>query len=215
MNVKLIHVTPDAETLIAYCARVSSEKQENPEYAKLLAYCIKHKHWSIFQMASLCVEITTSRAIAAQILRHRSMNFQEFSQRYQAVDSFEKYEARRQDKKNKQNSIDDMSDEDRIFFDEAQDNVWSKSKELYDEALARGIAKEQARFLLPLNTTTKLYMHGTVRDMIHYCTVRCDISTQKEHRAIALDIWAIIRKELPVVAQAVEDVYPAMKGADV
>ena len=212
MEVKFIHITPEAEKHIAYCARVSSENQENPDYAKLLAYCIRHKHWSIFQMASLCVEITTSRGIAAQILRHRSMNFQEFSQRYSVANDYESYEARRQDKKNKQNSIADMSDNDKAWFSFAQGRVWDTSYELYEQALGRGIAKEQARFLLPLNTQTKLYMHGTVRDMIHYCTVRCDVSTQKEHREIALAVWAIVREQLPVVASAVEECYPSLKG---
>lgn len=210
MEVKLIHVTPDAEKHIAYCARVSSGNQENPNYAKLLSYCAKHGHWSVFQMASMCVEITTSRAIAAQILRHRSMNFQEFSQRYQQVSEYERYEARRQDLKNRQNSINDMSSEDQEWFFNAQEEVWKDSKALYDEALSKGIAKEQARMLLPLNTSTKLYMHATLRDFIHYCNVRCDVSTQKEHREIALKIWEIFKNQFPTVAEAVEEVYPAL-----
>lgn len=212
MQVKFVHVTPEAEKLIAYCARVSSGQQENPNYAKLLAYCAKHGHWSVFQMASMCVEIETSRAIAAQILRHRSMNFQEFSQRYQAVGGFESYPARRQDVKNRQNSLDDMSEEDSKWFAEAQDKVWASTKALYDEALTKGIAKEQARFLLPLNTTSKLYMHGTIRDFIHYCNVRKDPSTQKEHRDIANAVWAILKEQLPIVAEAAEEVFPNLKG---
>lgn len=211
MEVKFIHATPDAEKHISYCARVSSGNQENPNYAKLLAYCAKHGHWSVFQMASMCVEITTSRAIAAQILRHRSMNFQEFSQRYQEVNDYEQYDARRQDTKNRQNSLDDMSTDDKFWFTLAQEKVWASSKELYDEALSKGIAKEQARFLLPLNTTSKLYMHGTLRDFIHYCNVRCDASTQKEHRDIAVNVWSIFKTQFPIVAEAAEEVFSNLR----
>lgn len=205
MKVELVHSTPEGERLIAYCARVSSEKQDNPDYAKLLSYCIKHKHWSIFEMASMCVEIETSRAIAQQILRHRSFHFQEFSQRYaQAIDKPEFYPARRQDSKNRQNSIDDMSDKDRAWFIRAQQDNWDECYSLYVQALDRGVAKEQARFLLPLSTTTKMYMHGTVRDWIHYLLVRTDKSTQLEHRLIAEECKKIFIKEYPVVAQALE-----------
>lgn len=203
-HVKLIHITPDAEKHIAYCARVSSPNQENPEFAKLIKYLIKHKHWSPLEMASMCVEITTSRAIAPQILRHRSFSFQEFSQRYSAAQQFEIYDARRQDVKNKQNSIDDLSDEVQSWFHEAQSKVIITANELYSEALNKGIAKECARALLPLNTTTKLYMHGTVRSFVHYVQVRTDASTQLEHREIAEEIKKIMVEELPTVAAALE-----------
>ena len=203
-GVKLIHITPDAEKHIAYCARVSSPNQENPEFSKLIKYLIKHKHWSPLEMASMCVEITTSRAISPQILRHRSFSFQEFSQRYSAAQQFEIYDARRQDEKNKQNSIDDLSDEVQEWFHEAQSKVIVTASELYSEALNRGIAKECARSLLPLNTTTKLYMHGTVRSFVHYVQVRADVSTQLEHREIAEEIKKIMIQELPTIASALE-----------
>jgi thymidylate synthase (FAD) len=204
MNVSLIHITQDAEKLMAYCARVSSSKQDNPEYEKLLGYCIKNSHWSVFEMASMCVEIVTSRAIAQQILRHRSFNFQEFSQRYAEVTNFELYEARRQDTKNRQNSIDDMSEETKGWFLYAQASIQERSEALYEEALKLGIAKEQARFLLPLSTTTKLYMHGTVRSFIHYLNLRTGNGTQKEHKEIAEAIKAIFIEQLPTVSKALE-----------
>jgi len=202
MKVKLIHITPKAEAHIGYCARVSSPKQDNPEVSKLITYLIKHKHWSPLEMASMCVEIHTTRAIAPQILRHRSFSFQEFSQRYAAVNEFEFYEARRQDIKNKQNSIDDMPKDDKEWFLKAQDLVSDHNLMFYNLALQKGIAKELCRSLLPLNTVTKLYMHGTIRSFLHYCEVRCDISTQKEHRDIANAIKAIIVQELPLISKA-------------
>lgn len=202
MQVKLIHSTPNGEALIAYCARVSSPNQDNPEYEKLLAYCIKHNHWSIFEQAGLNIEIVTSRAIAQQILRHRSFHFQEFSQRYAQALDVEIYEARRQDAKNRQNSIDDLSEETKEWFKRAQEDTWDESYSLYIQALEKGIAKECARGLLPLNTQTRLYMHGTVRDWIHYINVRCDKSTQLEHRLIAEECKKIIAKEYPTVAKA-------------
>ncbi len=201
-NVKLIHITPDSENVIAYCARVSSPKQDNPEHAKLLKYLIENKHWSPYEMASMCIEIKTSRAIAQQILRHRSFSFQEFSQRYAEAQDFDYYQARRQDTKNRQNSIDDMSEEDQKWFLDAQEKVVLLSNDLYKEALNRNIAKEQARFLLPLLTQTKLYMHGSIRSFIHYVDLRTDVSTQLEHREIALQIKEIMKKELPVISQA-------------
>jgi len=206
MQVNLISVTPKAEELMGYCARVSSpDNQDNPEYAKLLKYCAKNGHWSVFEMADCCLEITTSRAIAQQILRHRSFNFQEFSQRYAKVSAgFECYPARSQDVKNRQNSIDNMSDEDKAWFDAAQKNVQEISQTLYEEALDLGIAKEQARFLLPLSTTTKLYMKGSVRSWIHYLNVRTDPSTQLEHREVALAVKAIFIEQFPITAKALE-----------
>jgi len=189
---------------IAYIARVSNPtNQNNHETApKLLKYLIKHKHWSPFEHASLTFEITTSRAIAAQILRHRSFFFQEFSQRYSAVSEVVEYEARRQDVKNRQNSIDDMSPEDRAWFSKAQKEISDKSMKLYKEALEKGVAKEQARMLLPLSTKTTLYMTGSIRSWLHYIEVRADASTQKEHRDIALSIKSIVSEEFPELAAA-------------
>lgn len=201
-KVSLVHVTPNAESTIAYCARVSSPHQDSPEYAKLLSYCIKHGHWSVFEMAGMCLEIETSRAIAQQVLRHRSFHFQEFSQRYAEAVDVNIYEARRQDLKNRQNSINDMSDDDRIWFQNVQQDIKDNSILAYKQALKRGIAKEQARMLLPLSTKTRMYMHGTVRDWIHYIQVRSDASTQKEHRDIAEQAKAIFCKELPIISTA-------------
>ena len=169
----------------------------------MLEYCIDHGHWSVFETPSITIEINTSRAISAQILRHRSFTFQEFSQRYAAVADFETYEARRQDSKNRQNSIDDMSPCDKRWFTIAQERVQLLGASLYHDALDRGIAKEQARFLLPLSSKTKLYMTGNIRSWIHYCDLRCRIDTQKEHRDIALAIREILKKELPVISKAV------------
>lgn len=213
-NVKLVSVTQgaaeligkSAQELIAYTARVSNpSNQMNSETApKLLAYLVKHKHWSPFEMAHLTVEITTSRGIAAQILRHRSFSFQEFSQRYaQAVESIQ-YPARRQDLKNKQNSVDDMSEEDQQWFKSMQEQVWNTSYDCYKKALEAGIAKEQARFLLPLGTKTTIYMCGSLRSWIHYCEVRCDKSTQLEHREIALAVRNIISEQFPDISKALE-----------
>ena len=202
--VKLISITPDSEKLIAYCARVSSNQQDNPSISKLLRYCIKHKHWSIFETAYLTVEINTSRAISAQILRHRSFTFQEFSQRYAEVPDFVSYNARRQDKKNRQASIDDMNIEDRHWFSVAQDRVQTLTASLYLDALDKGIAKEQARFLLPMSSKTKIYMTGNIRSWIHYLELRTGIETQKEHRDIAREIKKIFKEELPIISGALE-----------
>ena len=201
--VKLISITPNAEELIAYCARVSSKNQDNPKIQKLLEYCIDHEHWSVFESAFITVEINTSRAISAQILRHRSFTFQEFSQRYAEVPDFYTYESRRQDTKNRQKSIDDMDFKDKHWFTCAQDRVQTVSAFLYNEALDKGIAKEQARFLLPLSSKTKIYMTGNVRSWIHYIDLRCKWDTQKEHRDLALEIREILKKELPTIAKAV------------
>ena len=201
--IKLIAITPNAEELVAYCARVSSPHQDNPKIEKLLEYCIDHGHWSVFETPSITIEINTSRAISAQILRHRSFTFQEFSQRYAEVADFEIYKARRQDSKNRQNSIDDLSLRDKLWFWDAQDKVQLLSASLYHDALDMGIAKEQARFLLPMSSKTKLYMTGNIRSWIHYCDLRCRIDTQKEHRDIALAIREILKKELPIISKAV------------
>ena len=204
MKVGLVHITPDAEKHIAYCARVSSNNQDNPEYEKLLRYCAKHGHWSVFEMASMCLEITTSRAIAAQILRHKSFSFQEHSQRYAKAVDREEVEARMQDNKNRQNSLTEGAEAHEIWVKGAQDMIWVQSKRLYDEAIERGLAKEQARFLLPLATQTRLSMMGNVRSWITYIQVRTDPSTQKEHRDIALAAKAIFIEQLPIVAKALD-----------
>lgn len=190
------------EALIQYTARVSNPNNQTSNNAKLLNYCAKHKHWSIFEQSDFTFEITTSRAIAAQILRHKSFFFQEFSQRYAEAQSFEKYDARRQDLTNKQNSIDDLSQEDKEWFDAAQEAVNVISQGFYNDALSKGIAKECARFLLPQSTQTIMYMKGSVRSWIHYIEVRSGPETQLEHREIALSIKNILIKEIPTVAEA-------------
>lgn len=202
MNVKLISVTPEAESTIMYCARVSNPANQISKNTGLINYCIKHGHWSVFEMANMVVEIETSRAIAQQILRHRSFSFQEFSQRYAEAQGFEGYEARRQDTTNRQNSIDDMSDEDQEWFCTVQNDVQEFCDQAYQQALQRGIAKEQARFLLPLSTTTKLYMNGTVRSWLHYLDLRCGNGTQKEHKDIADCIKDIFTEQFPNIAKA-------------
>lgn len=189
---------------IAYVARVSNPtNQMNHDTApKLLKYLIKHKHWSPFEHAYLTFKITTSRAIAAQILRHRSFVFQEFSQRYQVATNTIAYKARRQDSKNRQNSIDDMSDEDQAWFAEAQKQLAEKSMEIYNTALQKGVAKEQARMVLPLSTETTLFMTGSVRSWLHYIEVRTDPTTQKEHRDIALAIKSVVSEHYPELGSA-------------
>jgi thymidylate synthase (FAD) len=202
-SVRLVSVTAKAEETIAYCARVSNpENQENPDYARLLAYCVKHGHWSIFEQANLVIEIETSRSISTQILRHRSFSFQEFSQRYAPASSAVIYQARRQDAKNRQNSIDDFDLETQAWFASAQEEVWNLAFSRYQEALARGVAKECARVLLPLNTATRLYMNGTVRSWIHYIELRTANGTQLEHMRIAEKCKEIFCRELPTVAKA-------------
>ena len=203
MAARLISVTPDSETTIGYCARVSNPKnQENPDVDKLLGFCIKHGHWSIFEMANMVVEINTTRGIAAQILRHRSFSFQEFSQRYAEAEGFEDIEPRRQDKKNRQNSLDDLSKHDREWYKIALSEENRRCYSKYKEALNRGIAKESARFLLPLNTKTRMYMNGTVRSWIHYIQLRTHESTQKEHQDIANEIKGIFIEQFPVTSSA-------------
>ena len=201
--VKLIHATPEAEKHMGYCARVSNPaNQDNPEVSKLLGYCAKNGHWSVFEMAAMCVEITTSRGISPQILRHRSFSFQEFSQRYASPTDFVVYGARRQDVKNRQSSHDDLSQETQDWFNKTQNETWDKSKALYDEAIEKGIAKECARFLLPASTETRLYMHGTVRSWIHYLQLRTTPGTQKEHRDIAVACQGIFSEQFPETAKA-------------
>lgn len=203
-SVKLISVTPDAEKHMMYCARVSNPKNQDSDNPKLLGYCIKHGHWSIFEQANMTVEIETSRAISAQILRHRSFCFQEFSQRYSQVLEFMKYPARSQDTKNRQNSVDDMSKDDKLWFDIAQDMINQHSMDLYKQALEKGIAKEQARFLLPLSSKTRLYMSGNVRSWIHWINLRTGNGTQKEHADIAKNIQRIFSENFPITAKALD-----------
>jgi thymidylate synthase (FAD) len=212
MSVKLVAITKGvneldglmSEDIVSYVARVSNpSNQMNTETApKLLKYLAKNKHWSPFEHVHMTLEIVTSRAIAAQILRHRSFVFQEFSQRYAQATNFIYYDARSQDQKNRQNSIDNMSEEDKNWFTDAQTQVMLQSSRLYEEALKRGIAKEQARFLLPLSTETKLYMTGNARSWLHYIELRSGNGTQKEHMDIALAAKEIFKKEYPATAEA-------------
>ena len=205
-NAKLIWVTPDAEALIGKIARVSNPNNEdNPEVEKLIKYLIKHKHWSPFEMASMCVEIHTTRAIAAQILRHRSFTFQEFSQRYAIpTDTFATVlpDLRRQDTKNRQNSIDDLEDEKTEYFKQRIDDHFRKGVELYESLLHSDVAKECARSVLPLNTVTRLYMSGTIRSWLHYVDLRAGNGTQLEHQMIAQDAQQILHNEVPTIARA-------------
>lgn len=204
--VELVSCTPGAEAVIAYCARVSNPNgQLNFENSsKLISYLIKNKHWSPFEMAHMTLQIKTSRGIAPQILRHRSFTFQEFSQRYAAVDSngLTLYAARRQDQKNRQNSIDDVTDEVKKQWEERQLQNWKNSFEHYTWALDNGIAKECARFVLPLQCGTTLYMSGSIRSWIHYIELRAANGTQKEHMDIAIACKEVFKQELPQIAAA-------------
>ncbi len=207
MSVKLISVTPDAEKTMSYCARVSNpNNQDNENYAKLLKYCIDHKHWSIFEQAFMTLEIETTRGIAAQILRHRSFTFQEFSQRYADTtllsDNIPLFEIRRQDTKNRQNSINDIDDVIKMKYNVLIREHFAKAKALYDQMIAEGIAKECARFVLPLATPTRLYMSGSVRNWIHYIQLRSSNGTQKEHMNIANDCKDIFIQQFPTISEA-------------
>mgnify|MGYP001481055180 FL=1 len=209
MKVTKVSVTPDAEKLIGYIARVSNPKnQENPEVAGLLRYCIKHGHWSIFEQASMTVEIETTRGIAAQILRHRSFTFQEFSQRYAdtnlLANEIPMFDLRHQDTKNRQNSTDDVPYNKKKDLEYKIAEHFVEAMDLYNELLASGIAKECARFVLPLATPTRLYMTGTVRSWIHYIQLRGGHGTQKEHMDIAHAIEDIFIKEFPITSEALE-----------
>ena len=205
MNVELIHATPDAERLIVKMARVSNPaNQDNDATApRLLRYLIRHRHWSPFEMASLCLKIETERDIAAQILRHRSFSFQEFSTRYAVTAPAEVPALRRQDIENRQNSTDDLPDDVRTAADAAVGMVITETFRLYEGLLAQGVAKETARRILPLCTPTTLYMHGTIRSWIHYIHVRTDPSTQLEHRQVAEACREIFIEQFPTIAEAV------------
>ena len=209
MEVKLISVSPDSEKHMAYCARVSNpNNQDNENYAGLLRYCIKHQHWSIFEQAFMTLEINTTRGLAAQILRHRSFTFQEFSQRYADTNLLDATiplpDLRRQDTKNRQNSIDDIPEKQTKFLQERIRQYFNEVMDLYNELLREGIAKECARFVLPLATPTRIYMSGSVRSWIHYIDLRSGHGTQKEHMDIANACKSIFTEQFPTVSEALQ-----------
>ena len=205
-SAKLVWITPNCEALIGKIARVSNPKNENnPDVVGLIKYLIKHKHWSPFELGSMCVEIKTTRAISPQILRHRSFSFQEHSLRYAVpTDTFPTAipELRRQDVKNRQNSIDDLPTETVDYYKQRIDDHFRESVELYESMLHSDIAKETARAVLPLNTVTRLYMSGTIRSWLHYIDLRGDNGTQLEHMSIARSVGEILDTELPTIARA-------------
>lgn len=208
MTAKLVWVTPNAEQMIVQMARVSSPKNEsNMETApRLLKYLIDHKHWSPFEMANLCVEIHTTRAISAQIIRHRSFTFQEWSQRYATATELGRPiipHLRRQDFKNRQNSIDDLPANVLASYYRRISNLFEETEHLYNEMVSAGVAKECARSILPITTPTRMYMNGTIRSYIHYLQVRCSNETQAEHREVAENIKVIFCKQFPVISEAV------------
>jgi len=206
-NVKLISVTPDAEKHMAYCARVSNpNNQENEKFSGLLKYCVKHQHWSIFEQAYMTLELNTTRGIAAQVLRHRSFTYQEFSQRYADSSLLGKTiplpELRRQDTKNRQNSIDDIDPFTNQKFEMLMQQHFAQAMDLYQRMLDVGIAKECARFVLPLACPTKIYMTGSVRSWIHYIALREKSGTQKEHMDIAKECKKIFAEQFPNCTEA-------------
>lgn len=208
MKVNLVWATPDIEEKVAYCARVSNpENQHNHETAgKLLKYLVKHKHWSPFEMANVCMEIETTRDIARQILRHRSFSFQEFSQRYAVVNEFNFRECRLQDNKNRQNSLNSDDTELDNWWRAAQLRVQQDAQLMYTTALAKGIAKEQARALLPEGmAVSRMYMNGTLRSWLHYIEVRTDPSTQKEHRDVAEACKSVLSVLCPSIMEIVNE----------
>jgi len=208
MTVKLVSITPDAEQTMAYIARVSNpSNQDNEKYAGLLKYCIKHNHWSVFEQSSMTLEIETTRAIAAQILRHRSFTYQEFSQRYAsstALGDIDLPELRKQDLKNRQNSTDDLDPEMVEKFEKQMITLFSSSKALYEQMLSQGVAKECARMVLPLCTPTRIYMTGSCRSWIHYINLRSAHGTQKEHMVIAEACRKVFTEQFPAVSEALE-----------
>ena len=209
MTATLISVTPDAEKHIAYCARVSNpSNQGNDSFEGLIKYCIKHKHWSIFEQAFLTVELSTTRAIAAQVLRHRSFTFQEFSQRYADSSLLGKTiplpELRRQDTKNRQNSTDDLDPFLNQNLQIQMQTLFDSSMALYEQMLERGVAKECARNVLPMCVPTKMYMSGSLRSWMHYIDLRSANGTQKEHMVLANECKAIFVEQFPVIASALD-----------
>lgn len=208
-HVKYVHSTPDGDNLVAYMARVSNPSNQNntETSAKLIKYLIKHKHWSPFEMVNMCVEIDTTRSIAAQILRHRSFSFQEFSQRYAvALDKPGPLAVRRQDLTNRQNSVDDIDPYTQQDFQIKADQVYSLAFALYEDMLTAGVAKECAREVLPLSTPTRLYMNGTLRSWIHYTDLRCGDGTQLEHKFIADQCRDLICQYFPLVSKALSSI---------
>ena len=208
MTVKLVSITPDAEQMMAYIARVSNpSNQENEKYSGLLKYCIKHNHWSVFEQSTMTVEIETIRAIAAQILRHRSFTFQEFSQRYadtNLLEAIQLPELRRQDTKNRQNSIDDLDPEVIDKLNKQMKTLFSSGQALYNQMIESGVAKECARMVLPLCTPTRIYMTGSCRSWIHYINLRSGHGTQKEHMVIAKAVKDVFVEQFPAVSEALE-----------
>ena len=208
MKVELVSTTPDAEKTMAHIARVSNpNNQDNPNYAGLLRYCIQHEHWSVFEQSFMTLEIETSRGLAAQILRHRSFTFQEFSQRYadsNLLGEIELPELRRQDVKNRQNSIDDLEPAISEKLQKQMITLFSSSLALYNQMLEFGVAKECARFVLPLATPTRLYMSGSCRSWIHYINLRSAHGTQKEHMDIANACKGVFMKNYPTVSEALD-----------
>ena len=209
MTVKLVSITPDAEKMMAYVARVSNpSNQDNEKYSGLLKYCIKHNHWSVFEQSYMTLEIGTTRAIAAQILRHRSFTYQEFSQRYADSsllgDKIKLPELRRQDTKNRQNSIDDLDPFTVQNLELQMQTLFDSSMALYQQMLDRGVAKECARNVLPLCVGTKIYMTGSCRSWIHYITLRSANGTQKEHMDVALACKEVFTEQFPAVSEALE-----------
>ena len=208
MEVQLISITPDAEKTMAHIARVSNpNNQDNPNYAGLLRYCIKHNHWSVFEQSSMTLEIETTRAIAAQILRHRSFTFQEFSQRYAQSNELGKIELpdlRRQDTKDRQNSIDDVDPFVKQKLEAQMITLFSSAQSLYNQMIEEGIAKECARMVLPLCTPTRIYMTGSARSWIHYIELRSANGTQKEHMDIANACKSIFIDTFPTISEALE-----------
>ena len=208
MTVQFVSITPDAEKTMAYIARVSNpSNQDNENFSGLLRYCIKHQHWSVFEQSTMTLEIQTTRAIAAQILRHRSFTYQEFSQRYadsNLLGNIELPELRRQDSKNRQNSIDDLEPEVVDKFNRQMNTLFSSAFGLYNQMLEAGVAKECARFVLPLATPTRLYMTGSCRSWIHYINLRSAHGTQKEHMEIANACKKVFVEQFPAVSEALE-----------
>ena len=206
--IKLVSVTPDAEKTMAYIARVSNpSNQDNENYSGLLKYCIKHNHWSVFEQSSMTLEIETTRAIAAQILRHRSFTFQEFSQRYadsNLLGSINLPKLRKQDKKNRQNSTDDLDPKVIQTLNMQMGTLFGSALALYNQMLELGVAKECARMVLPLCTPTRIYMTGSCRSWIHYINLRSAHGTQKEHMDIAEGCRKVFTEQFPAVSEALE-----------
>lgn len=209
MAATLKYIQPDAEQFMIHLARISSNNEDNPEYERLLTYCMKGGHWSVFQMVDVTIEIFTSRAIAAQILRHRSFNFQEFSQRYADPSKIEMDlpTMRKKGSTNRQGSIPFADKEDQLNADNVALSAILHSIRTYNQLVESGVALESARMVLPLCMGTRLYMKGTVRDWLHYCRVRMDEHTQEEHREIATDCWNVLKEVLPVTTKSFEKYY--------